>query len=50
MKLKVVIHDAEERGYWTEVSAIPSCATEGETLGELLGNICEAIEGCLSAE
>jgi predicted RNase H-like HicB family nuclease len=50
MRLKVVIHDAEEGGYWAEVPAIPGCATEGETLSELLGNICEAIEGCLCAE
>lgn len=47
MKLKVVIHDAEEGGYWAEVPAIPGCATQGETLDELLENVREAIEGCL---
>ena len=50
MKLKVVIHNAEEGGYWAEVPAIPGCATQGETLDELLGNLREAIEGCLSGE
>lgn len=47
MKLKVVIHTAEEGGFWAEVPAIPGCATQGDTLGELLQNIDEAVEGCL---
>jgi len=50
MKVKVVVHEAEEGGYWAEVPAIPGCATQGETLDELLENIREAIEGCLSVE
>ena len=48
MKLKVVVHEAEEGGYWAEVPAIPGCATQGETFEELLSNIYEAVEGCLS--
>ena len=48
MKLKIVIHDAEEGGYWAEVPSIPGCATQGETFEELLENIYEAVEGCLS--
>ncbi len=50
MKLKVVIHEAEEGGYWAEVPAIPGCATQGDTFEELLKNIYEAVEGCLSVE
>ncbi len=50
MKLKVIIREAEEGGYWAEVPAIPGCATQGETFDELLGNIYEAVEGCLSVE
>ncbi len=50
MKLKVVIHDAEEGGYWAEVPAIPGCATQGETFDELLKNIYEAVEGCLAVD
>jgi predicted RNase H-like HicB family nuclease len=50
MKLKVVIHKAEEGGYWVDVPAVPGCATQGESLEELLGNLCEAVEGCLSVE
>ena len=50
MKLKVVIHEAEEGGYWAEVPAIPGCATQGETFEELLQNLYEAVEGCLSVD
>ncbi len=50
MKLKVVVHEAEEEGYWAEVPAIPGYATQGETFEELLNNIYEAVEGCLSID
>jgi predicted RNase H-like HicB family nuclease len=48
MKIKIVVHDAEEGGYWAEVQAIPGCASQGETMDELMVNLREAIEGCLS--
>jgi predicted RNase H-like HicB family nuclease len=50
MKIKVIVHDAEEGGFWAEVPAIPGCATQGETFEELLLNLYEAIEGCLSVD
>ncbi len=50
MKLKVVVHEAEEGGYWAEVPAIPGCATQGENFEELLKNLYEAVEGCLAVE
>ena len=50
MKLKVVIHTAEEGGFWAEIPVIPGCATQGEIYGELLQNIREAIEGYFSAD
>ncbi len=50
MKLKVIIHDSEEGGYWAEVPAIPGCATQGETYEELIQNIYDAVEGCLSVD
>ena len=48
MKIKVVVYETEESGFWAEVPAIPGCATQGETLEELLSNVREAIEGCLA--
>ena len=50
MKLKVIIHEAQEGGYWAEVPAIPGCATQGDTFEELLNNIYEAVEACLSID
>ncbi|MGH7076364.1 MAG: type II toxin-antitoxin system HicB family antitoxin [Stellaceae bacterium] len=50
MKIKIVVHEAEEGGFWAEVPAIPGCATQGETFEELLENLYEAIEGCLSVD
>ena len=50
MKIKVVAHEAEEGGFWAEVPAIPGCATEGGTMDELMANLREAIEGCLSVD
>jgi predicted RNase H-like HicB family nuclease len=50
MKIKVVVHEAEEGGFWGEVPAIPGCASQGETLDELLANLHEAIEGCLAID
>jgi predicted RNase H-like HicB family nuclease len=47
MKIKVIIHEAEEGGYWAEVPALPGCITEGDTWDELIANIKEAVEGCL---
>ena len=50
MKLKIIIHEAEEGGYWAEVPAIPGCATQGDTFEELLVNLYEAVEARLSVE
>jgi predicted RNase H-like HicB family nuclease len=48
MKIKVIVHEAEEGGYWAEVPAMPGCATQGETFEELLQKLYEAVEGCLA--
>ncbi len=50
VKIKVIVHEAEEGGYWAEVPSIPGCATQGETFEELLKNLYEAVEGCLSVD
>jgi predicted RNase H-like HicB family nuclease len=47
MKIKAVIHPAEEGGYWAEVPALPGCITEGDTLQEVTDNLKDAIEGWL---
>ena len=50
MKLKAIIHEAEEGGFWAEIPAIPGCATQGDTFEELLENLYEAVEACLSVD
>ncbi len=47
MKFKVIIHTAEEGGFWAEVPGFPGCVSEGETLQEVRANIREAFEGVL---
>jgi len=50
VKIRVIVHDAEEGGSWAEVPSIPGCATQGDTFEELLANIHEAVEACLSVD
>ncbi len=50
MKLKVIVHRSEDGGYWAEVPSIPGCATQGDTFEELLQNIYDAVEACLSVD
>ena len=50
MKVKAIVHEAEEGGFWAEVPALPGCVTQGETLEEVTSNLREAIEGWLSVE
>ena len=47
MEFAAIVHAAEEGGYWAEVPRLPGCATQADTLEELLQNLLEAIEGWL---
>lgn len=47
--LKIVIHEAEEGGYWAEAIGFPGCVSEGETLEEVKANIIDAFNGCMAA-
>ena len=48
MNVRVLVHEAEEAGFWAEVPTTPGCASQGNSFEELVSNIREAIEGCLS--
>jgi predicted RNase H-like HicB family nuclease len=50
MQVKIVVHEAEEGGFWAEVPALPGCVSQGETMDELLGNVREAIQAWLATE
>lgn len=47
MKIKAIIHPADEGGYWAEVPALPGCITEGDSLDEVTENLKDAIQGWL---
>ena len=40
---QVILHPAEEGGFWVEVPSLPGCFSQGETREEALENIKEAI-------
>lgn len=45
----IILHPAEEGGYWAEVPVLPGCYSQGETVDETLLNGKEAIEAHLEA-
>ena len=47
---RIVIHKAEEGGYWGEIPAMPGCASDGSTVEECRANVIEAAQGCLLAQ
>jgi Uncharacterized conserved protein len=49
MEYTVVIHTADEGGYWAEVPALEGCYSQGETVEETITNVKEAIESYLIA-
>ena len=50
MNIQVVVHEAEEGGFWAEAPALPGCASQADSVDELLANMREAIVGWLSAD
>ncbi len=49
MEYTILIHQAEEGGFWSEVPAFLGCYSQGETIDETLLNTKEAIESYLMA-
>lgn len=50
MNIKIIVHDAEEGGFWAEVPALPGCASQGDTMDEVIANVREAIAGWLTVD
>lgn len=40
----VIIHAAEEGGYWAECPQLEGCFTQGETIQETQANMYEAVD------
>ncbi len=49
MEYTIIMHQAEEGGYWAEVPALPGCYSQGESIEETMENVREAIETHLEA-
>ncbi|MPZ22929.1 MAG: hypothetical protein GEU28_05180 [Dehalococcoidia bacterium] len=45
----VIVHEAEDGGYWAEVPQLPGCVSQGESLDELKENILDAIRACVES-
>ena len=45
----LVIHPAEEGGYWAEIPSLPGCYVQGESIEELLQEAPEIIESFIEA-
>jgi len=43
----VIVHEAEEGGYWTEVPALPGAGSQGETVDEAIAATKESIEAII---
>lgn len=49
MEYTVVMHNAEEGGYWAEVPSLEGCFSQGETVEETISNVKEAIQAHILA-
>ena len=53
MEYTILIHKADEGGFWAEVPALPGCFSQGETIEETIEHVKEPIElhiSCLKDE
>lgn len=48
--MKIIVHPAEEGGFWAEAPALPGCVSQGETMDVLTANMREAVAGWLEAD
>jgi len=49
MEYTVILHNAEEGGYWAEVPALEGCYSQGETVEDTMLNIKESIQSHIIA-
>jgi predicted RNase H-like HicB family nuclease len=49
MEYTVILHEAEEGGYWVDVPSLPGCFSQGESLDETMRNAERAIRSHIAA-
>jgi predicted RNase H-like HicB family nuclease len=45
----VIIHEAADGGYWSEVVGLPGAGSQGETIDETIAQTQQSIEAVLDA-
>jgi len=43
----IILHEAEEGGFWSEVPSLPGAGSQGESMDETVANTKESIEAVL---
>ena len=43
----IIVHEAEEGGYWSEVPSLPGAGSQGASIDEAVANTKESIEAVL---
>jgi predicted RNase H-like HicB family nuclease len=43
----IIIHRADEGGYWSDVPSLPGAGSQGESIDETISNTKESIEAVL---
>lgn len=49
MEYIIIVHSAEEGGYWSEAPALPGCFSQGETVEEAIKNMKMAMKSHIKA-
>ena len=47
LEYTIVIHPAEEGGFWSEVPSLPGAGSQGESVDETVSNTKESIQAVL---
>jgi len=49
-EFEVYIHETPTGGFWAEVPSMPWCATQGDTVAEVLQNVEQSVRAVLGSE
>ena len=49
-EFEVYIHETPTGGFWAEVPSMPWCATQGDTVAEVLANVEQSVRAVLGVQ
>jgi predicted RNase H-like HicB family nuclease len=47
LEYTIIVHEAEEGGYWSEVVSLPGAGSQGDSVDETVANTKESIEAVI---